>query len=231
MQNYELTLKCPISDSFFAQKARGSVDLHDETKSWHKLRIENVDYPDEWHVGVIVGASGSGKTTLARHLYNDFDNYVFDKDRAVIDQFPESFDYDMRSNQLNAIGLSQVSCWIKPLGLLSNGQQERAKVALALANDSSFVFDEWTSVVDRNVAAVMSHTVQKFARRQNKRIVLITCHYDVLEWLNPDWIIDCNEQKFINRKDDIDLGRKKKFNSILGMSPPKLGIVLASIII
>jgi hypothetical protein len=46
----------------------------------------------------------------------------------------------------------------------------------------------------------MSHCVQKHARKTNKKIVLLSCHYDVVEWLNPDWIIDCNTQEFIDRR-------------------------------
>lgn len=210
MQNYELTLKAEVSNSFHAQKARGSVDLSDDTKTWHKIKIASVDMDTPWNIGVIVGASGSGKTTLAKHIFGEFDFYKPDGAKAVIDQFPESMTYDDRANQLNAIGLSQVPCWIKPVGILSNGQQERAKVALALANDKAFVFDEWTSVVDRNVAAAMSHTVQKFARRNSKKIVLISCHYDVLDWLDPDWVIDCNEQKYIDRRNEVGGERKKK---------------------
>lgn len=62
------------------------------------------------------------------------------------------------------------------------------------------VIDEWTSVVDRTVAKVMSHCIAKHARKTGKRIVLCSCHYDVVEWLNPDWIIDCNRQEFIDRR-------------------------------
>lgn len=210
MQNYELVLKCPVSESFLAQKARGSVDLSDETKTWHKLSVANCDTTTPWNIGLIVGASGSGKSTLAKHIYGDFDFYQPDKTKAVIDQFPKEWSYDQVASQLNAIGLSQVPCWIKSLGLLSNGQQERAKVALALANDQANVFDEWTSVVDRNVAAAMSHTVQKFARKNNKQIVLISCHYDVLDWLDPDWVIDCNSQTYIDRRSEVGGERKKK---------------------
>ena len=210
MQNYELILKCPVSTSFFAEKAKGSVDLSDESKTWHKLKIENIDLDSPWNIGVIYGASGSGKTTIAKHIFGDFDFYEPNKNIAVIDQFPKNFDYDMRAKQLNAIGLSQIPCWIKPLGLLSNGQQERAKIALALANNAGNIFDEWTSVVDRNVAAVMSHTVQKFARKNNKSIILISCHNDVIDWLDPDWIIDCDESVFVDRRMLVGGERKKK---------------------
>jgi GNAT superfamily N-acetyltransferase len=62
------------------------------------------------------------------------------------------------------------------------------------------VIDEWTSVVDRTVAKVMCHCIQKHARKTNTQIVLLSCHYDVIEWLNPDWIIDANKQSFDNRR-------------------------------
>jgi GNAT superfamily N-acetyltransferase len=62
------------------------------------------------------------------------------------------------------------------------------------------VIDEWTSVVDRTVAKVMSHCIQKHARKTGKKIVLMSCHYDVIEWLNPDWVIDANKQTFENRR-------------------------------
>ena len=28
----------------------------------------------------------------------------------------------------------------------------------------------------------------------------MSCHYDVVEWLNPDWIIDCNKQEYTDRR-------------------------------
>ncbi len=31
-------------------------------------------------------------------------------------------------------------------------------------------------------------------------VVLASCHYDVIEWLDPDWIIDCNKMQFIDRR-------------------------------
>ncbi len=79
----------------------------------------------------------------------------------------------------------------------------RAECALQIANasaDGITVIDEWTSVVDRTVAKVMSHCISKHARKRERSIVLLTCHYDVLEWLDPDWIIDCNKQEFVDRR-------------------------------
>jgi GNAT superfamily N-acetyltransferase len=54
------------------------------------------------------------------------------------------------------------------------------------------VFDEFTSVVDRNVAKVCSAAIAKGIRRGAIpcRFVAVTCHYDVADWLEPDWILD-----------------------------------------
>jgi GNAT superfamily N-acetyltransferase len=54
------------------------------------------------------------------------------------------------------------------------------------------VFDEFTSVVDRNVARIGSAAIARSIRggRVNRRFVAVTCHYDVTEWLEPDWVLD-----------------------------------------
>jgi GNAT superfamily N-acetyltransferase len=58
------------------------------------------------------------------------------------------------------------------------------------------VFDEFTSVVDRNVAKVGSHAVQKAVRKTNQKFVAVTCHYDVEGWLQPDWVYDVSASDF-----------------------------------
>jgi GNAT superfamily N-acetyltransferase len=63
------------------------------------------------------------------------------------------------------------------------------------------VFDEFTSVVDRNVARVVSAAVGKGIRsgQIGCRLVAVTCHYDVTEWLAPDWVIDMATGSFTRR--------------------------------
>ena len=201
-QTYEVLLKSPVSTSFRCQKAANSLDIDTEKKSIHHLKIE-ADLKTPYNLGLIIGASGSGKTTLAKQIFGDdiFKNNL-DETLPIIEQFPESMSYDDCAKLLNGVGLTSVPCWIRPVYTLSNGQKSRAEVALLLADTSKDItaIDEWTSVVDRTVAKVMSHCVQKMIRRADKQIVLNSCHYDVIEWLNPDWIIDCNEQSYTNRR-------------------------------
>lgn len=154
--------------------------------------------PKHWNIGLVVGASGSGKTTLIKQLFGD---HVFDCDidieKPIIEQLPKSLSYDDCAKILNGIGLTSVPCWIRPFKTLSNGQQARALAAFLLTKDEEIVcIDEWTSVVDRTVAKAMSVCIDKFTRRYDKKIILCSCHYDIIEWVRPDWLIDCNSQTF-----------------------------------
>lgn len=201
MKKYNVLLKSEISKTYRAQRAADSLDIDTEKKSIHELNIE-CDIETDYNVGLIIGASGSGKTTLAKHIFgNDVFKTYLNESKSLIDQFPESYTYDECSSIIAGVGLTSVPCWIRPAYTLSNGQKSRAEAALAMCNNENLtVIDEWTSVVDRTVAKVMSHCIQKHARKNKKRIILLSCHYDVVEWLNPDWIIDCNTQQFIDRR-------------------------------
>lgn len=202
MQNFKLTLASSVATSFRATKAANSLDIDAEKKSIHNFEVQ-ADLESPFNIGLIVGASGSGKTTLAKHIYGDkcFVE-LLDMTQPVIDQFPESMSYDECAAMLCGVGLTAVPCWIRPAFTLSNGQRARAECALQMARDDIkiIVIDEWTSVVDRTVAKVMSHCIQKHARKTGKKIILMSCHYDVVEWLNPDWVIDANKQMYENRR-------------------------------
>jgi len=200
MQTYSVRLESPVATSFRCTMAANSLDIDQAAKSRHEVTI-NADLKSEWKVGLIVGASGSGKTTLAKVIFGD-DCFDFDVDESkpVIDQFPDSWSYEQCQNALNGIGLSQVTCWIRPMHTLSNGQKARAVAALQMSRNEKFVIDEWTSVVDRTVAKAMSFCLQKHARASERQIVAVSCHYDVLEWINPDWVIDCNKNEYIDRR-------------------------------
>jgi ABC-type Mn2+/Zn2+ transport system ATPase subunit len=199
---YELTLKSDVATSFRCVKAANSLDIDSEKKSVHHFEID-ADLEQPYSIGLIVGASGSGKTTLAQHVFGaECFKTLLDLSRPVIDQFDEHYSYDECAGMLAGVGLTAVPCWIRPAYTLSNGQRARAECALQMAAAAGgvTVIDEWTSVVDRTVAKVMSHCIQKHARKTGKRIVLLSCHYDVIDWLNPDWVIDCNKQAFTDRR-------------------------------
>lgn len=200
---HSVTLASPVSTSFRCTRAANSLDIDAHKKAIHHLEVD-ADLETGYNVGLIVGASGAGKTTLAKQVWgDDVFRESLDLTRPVIDQFPESMTYDECVACLVGVGLTSVPCWIRPAATLSNGQRVRAECALRMATSADgdlVVIDEWTSVVDRTVAKVMSYCIQKHARKTGKRIVLLSCHYDVFEWLNPDWVIDCNRAEYTDRR-------------------------------
>ena len=152
-----------------------------------------VDLPLEeqaWNVGLIVGPSGSGKTTIARALWPDTIGRSFDwaPDKAVIDGFPPAMGVKAVVDLLSSVGFSSPPAWLRPFGVLSNGEQFRAGIARLLAEpDELTVVDEFTSVVDRTVAQIGSCAIAKAVRKRKRQFVAVSCHYDIEDWLQPDW--------------------------------------------
>lgn len=71
----------------------------------------------------------------------------------------------------------------------------RASVPSCLASPSCLCFDEFTSVVDRTVARIGSAALSKAIRSGtiDTRFVAVTCHYDIIRWLQPDWVLDMSQ--------------------------------------
>lgn len=140
--------------------------------------------PHDFGIGVIVGASGSGKSSLLRS---------FGEERrptwsggSIASQFASAAE---AAERFYAVGLNAVPTWTKPYAILSNGERFRADVARVIGDGA--IIDEYTSVVDRNVAMATSNALRRYVdQRQLRRVVIATCHRDVLPWLQPDWVID-----------------------------------------
>lgn len=167
------------------------------TRTWHhELPLD--DKP--WGVGLIVGPSGSGKSVLARHLWGENqlkEKWDWPEDKAIVDGFSKSVKTSQITEIFTAVGLGTVPAWIRPYKTLSNGEQFRADMARAIIETENLVVvDEFTSVVDRQVAKIVSHCVQKTIRKNNKQFVAVTCHYDVEDWLQPDWIYNVQTREF-----------------------------------
>ncbi len=160
-----------------------------------KCRVEwSADLPlhvHEWQIGLIVGPSGSGKTTIARELFRNYfvEGFEWFQKKSIIDSFPEAMGIKEITALLSSVGFSSPPGWLKPYHVLSNGEQFRVTIARALAEQSDFVvIDEFTSVVDRTVAQIGSCAIAKTVRKRQQKFVAVACHYDILDWLDPDWI-------------------------------------------
>jgi ABC-type lipoprotein export system ATPase subunit len=144
-----------------------------------------------WSIGLIVGPSGSGKSTIAREMFGGriLAEQAWPTDESVLDAFPKDMPIKDIIGLMTSVGLGSAPTWLRPHHILSTGEQFRASMARALADtDGLVVVDEFTSVVDRQVAKVTSHAVQKTVRRRGQQFVAVTCHADIVDWLQPDWV-------------------------------------------
>jgi GNAT superfamily N-acetyltransferase len=158
----------------------------------------------EWKIGVIVGPSGSGKTSLGASVFPGVSiadlRAGWRAGEPVIDAIAPEGSFDAVTAALTAVGLGDVPAWLRPFSVLSNGEQFRAGLArLVCESPTRVVVDEWTSVIDRQIARIGSLAFAKAWRRTGGQAVLLSCHYDVIPWLQPDWIFDTATGVFSGR--------------------------------
>lgn len=217
----QFTLTCPVHDSFRVQQVAGMFDVPLDDRLTEEFDVQLPADDEPWQVGLIVGPSGSGKTSAAGRAFGEslYQPGDWPADRAVIDGFA-GLPVRQTTELLTAVGFSSPPSWIKPYHVLSNGERFRCDLARALAKGRMdklaprdgirpqppaasplIVFDEFTSVVDRNVARISSAAVAGAIRggRVNCRFVAVTCHYDVAEWLEADWVLDMATGKLSRR--------------------------------
>jgi ABC-type lipoprotein export system ATPase subunit/N-acetylglutamate synthase-like GNAT family acetyltransferase len=201
MPSAEFVVQSTVKNTFKTNKVKSMFDCDMDVVSKHfdvSIPIEQMD----WSIGLIVGASGSGKTTIAKTLFPEYElfNGFEWSDGAIVDDFGDNFSAKEITEVLSKVGFASPPDWLKPFSVLSNGQKMRAELArLILTADKPFIYDEFTSVVDRNVAKIGCAAIQKFIRKQKKQFIAVSCHYDIEEWLEPDWVYDCNTMQFDRR--------------------------------
>jgi GNAT superfamily N-acetyltransferase len=159
------------------------------TEKWD-VRFE---LPAEWNIGVIVGPSGSGKTTIAEEVFGErlARDVEWPDDKSVLDAFPSDMGIKEVCAVMSSVGFSSPPSWVRPYRVLSNGEKFRVGIARAMCEHRDLlVVDEFTSVVDRTVAQIGSAAIAKAIRKRGSQFIAVTCHYDVLEWLLPDWVYE-----------------------------------------
>lgn len=187
----------------------------------------------EWNVGLIVGSSGTGKSTIAKELFPD--SYIFEQtysEGSVIDDMPEGKSVKDITKAFTSVGFASPPSWLKPYSVLSNGEKMRCDLAKSILEEKDVVvFDEFTSVVNREVAKTGSFAIQKAVRKLGKKFIAVACHSDIIEWLQPDWIYNTDEQRFFfaqgNTKDPTSNSKYSEIKTI----EQRFGSPLKSIII
>ena len=205
MPSIDLVVTSEIEETFRVAQIKGMFDLSLKDKLSHAWKMDLPIEGWDWNVGLIAGPSGSGKTSIARHVFGEYlhTGFSWSENKAIVDGFPPDVSLREVIETLTAVGFSSPPSWCKTFRVLSNGEKFRAELARALIEYEGrpmFVMDEFTSVVDRTVARIGSCAVSNAIRRRGGRMIALSCHYDIVDWLEPDWILDLKNNAFIRRR-------------------------------
>lgn len=224
----EVNHSCKDYTTFRAEKVKSLFNAESGHEWQH---IAELPIEDEgWKIGLIVGASGSGKTSIGKSIW---DNGIvnlsegWNPDLPIIEDIAPGSDMSVVTGALSSVGLGDVPAWLRPFKVLSNGEQFRAGLARLICDaPDKVVVDEFTSVVDRQIAKIGASAFAKSWRKTGKQIVLLSCHYDIIEWLQPDWVYDTRVSEVKKKSQNGRL-----LNSTFGRSTEVTGSFLKSIII
>lgn len=232
MPSFDIIRKSTPEKTYRVSSVLGAFDL-----SVDKVREQFIGSIDtegkDWNIGLIVGSSGTGKTTIAKEVFPD--SYIFENrycKSAVIDDMPGGKSVKEITKAFTSVGFASPPSWLKPYSVLSNGEKMRCDLAKAILDDKDLiVFDEFTSVVNREVAKTGSLAIQKAVRRAGKQFIAVACHFDIIDWLEPDWIYNTDEQRFFFAKaNTFDQKSTLKYTGATATGK-KFGTLLKSIII
>lgn len=191
MRSIDLVVETTLDRTPRVKQLSGMFDVPAQEKLSHHWKGEIPIDERDWNVGLIVGPSGAGKSSVSRQLFGDEKTFQW-KAKSIIDDFDKKFGIQQIAEICSAVGFNSIPSWMKPFAVLSTGEKFRVDLARRLleAEGELILVDEFTSVVDRQVAQIGSHAVQKHVRKSGKKFVAVTCHYDVVEWLQPDWMLE-----------------------------------------
>lgn len=190
MQHIDLIVETKLDLTPRVKQLSGMFDVPAREKLSHHWKGDLPIDERDWNIGLIVGPSGAGKSSIARRVFGEPRTCEW-KAGSVIDDFDAERSIEDVAAVCSAVGFNTIPSWMKPYGVLSTGERFRVELARHMIEGGDLVVvDEFTSVVDRQVAKIGSHAVQKHVRKRGKKFVAVTCHYDVIEWLQPDWMLE-----------------------------------------
>lgn len=212
MPRVDYVRETPIIRTPRVMQLEGLFDIPPANRSAYHTTLDLPLDSQSWNIGLIVGPSGSGKSTLARELFGPdlITGFDWPGDQSIVDGFPRSMGIKEITGLLSSVGFSSPPAWLRPFRTLSTGEQFRVTLARAIADGPQLaVIDEFTSVVDRTVAQIGSAAIARTVRAKGRRLVAVGCHYDVIDWLQPDWVFDRARDEFswrlLRRRPSISL--------------------------
>lgn len=186
--------RCSDFDTYRAARVKSLFNV--ESGADFALDAELPIDDEAWHIGVVVGPSGSGKSSVGAKL-GDLYAPTWPVGLPIIDAIDPNGDFNAVTAALSAVGLGSIPSWLRPFQVLSNGEQFRATLARLICEAPGMaVVDEFSSVVDRQIAKIGAGAFAKAWRRTGRKVVLLSCHYDILDWINPDWVFDTASGQF-----------------------------------
>lgn len=204
MPRFDCVVESPIQQSFRVQQVLGMFDVPQQETIKHEFKVDIPVEDIDWQIGLIVGPSGSGKTTIGKRLFPEayfHERYEWPEEAALVDGFPSHLQGKEITQALSSVGFSSAPHWLKRFAHLSNGQKFRCELARLMLDDRELViFDEFTSIVDRDAAKISCAAVAKTLRKRKKpKLIALSCHYDIVDWLDPDWVYDTASGEFTRR--------------------------------
>ena len=185
-----------------------------DIKDYVETPVTIPDLPKEGIV-LIVGTSGSGKSTILRGL-GEYTQPKIEFYNTVIENFSTP---ERGEELLLACGLRSIPAWFRTPHTLSNGEHHRFEMALALDQGVQCI-DEFTSVIDRDTAKALAYSVRKYYDRNPGVLYIASCHRDIVDWLDPDYIYDTDLQELSARRSlHLRLGRPAITLDIRGTTP------------
>lgn len=175
----------------------------DVIKDKYDITTESMDYVVPEHesihglggITLVVGSSGSGKSTVLNREFMGLPPKM-DKSKSIIECFD---DPEVAENLLIAFGLRSVPAWFRTISQVSNGERHRAECAFYVSKGFIFI-DEFTSVIDRHTAKSLAFALRKHVDDNKvEKLVLASCHRDIIEWLQPDHILDMDSLELTHR--------------------------------
>jgi ABC-type ATPase with predicted acetyltransferase domain len=192
----KIILESKIENDNYTQFLYDNYDIQNREKTVTEVPIPSKEdmeemNKDNWNILLICGKSGSGKSTILNEVYGTSKPIMYDYSKCVISQFPRLTEEEV-CDLLSSMGLASVPTWLRKPQELSNGERARLDIAKAIydANGGVVLLDEYTSVVNRAAAKSMSHALQRYARQKGLKIIIASCHFDIVEWLQPDYMFN-----------------------------------------
>src|SRR5262245_22762155 len=156
MRSIDFVVETALDHSARAKQLSGTFDVPAREKLSHHRKGNLPIDEREWNVGLIVGPSAAGKSSVAKKLFGEQPSSDGEA-LGGVEGVDEMRSIETNASACSAVGFNTIASWMKPSAVLSTGERFRVEVARHLLEDKDpIVVDEFTSVVDRQVAKIGS---------------------------------------------------------------------------